>query len=837
MMRNSRTPQEGCGTSRVTGWWQGAAGHAMLLRRLSGRVFAILALCVLLGAPQAHAQDPSVIGTPVAKGSSFGKQSMFGKVDKHIDKAAPLNLQGDKLIYDTQGNRVIARGNVEIFYNDYILTADEVIYDQSASTLTAVGNVILKEPQGNIVRADRYTLTDDFRDGFVQSLAVTSKDESSITAEQATRREGNITEFRNGRFTACKSDGSTPPLWCISANKMIHDKDAQTISYYDATFDVFGQPIMYMPYFQTPDPTVKRKSGFLTPGFGQSETLGFMTEIPYYFALAANYDFTFRPGYLSNQGIMWGGEWRHRLENGEYNVKFAAIDQDWTDLPEPKSGADKRQDYDGWRGTLETHGKFSLSSWWKFGWDVTLESDDQFRRFYKYDNILLTDRVNQVYLEGQSDRNYFAARLYHFGGLLIDDTAQAGSYTHPIIDYNYVFADPVLGGELKWDTNFLSFTRTNGATLYDFSTPVPTQIGKRDQDIQRLTTELKWRRRFTDQIGITYTPFANLRADAYQFNDFTDPETVSANGIGSLVSSDTTLRGMATGGATVSYPWVANTAGASHIIEPIGQIVARQDAVTQRRLPDEDARSLIFDDTNLFEVSKFSGYDRTEMGTRVNTGVQYTFQAWEGGYARFLVGESFHIAGDNVYADPGRDDKGNLLYSAQSGLETSRSDYVVGAYLAPTDTFRVLTQARFDQSDLSLRRMNAGFNYGYGPLDFQTVYAYAATDSLVDETATATAAQQDIQSSLNLQLTDAWSVGAGVRYDIDEKQLLSDFLQVKYADECFVLTATYSESYYNSETIQDDRTIMLRFEMKHLGEFKYATDNLDFAFGGQQRTN
>ena len=94
-------------------------------------------------------------------------------------------LQGDQLIYDKAGNRVIARGNVEIYYNNYILTADEVVYDQGAGTLTAVGNVTVKEPQGNIVHADRYTLTDDFRDGFVQSLSVVSQDQSRITAERA----------------------------------------------------------------------------------------------------------------------------------------------------------------------------------------------------------------------------------------------------------------------------------------------------------------------------------------------------------------------------------------------------------------------------------------------------------------------------------------------------------------------------------------------------------------------------------------------------------------------------------------------------------------------------
>ncbi|MEQ1718693.1 MAG: LPS assembly protein LptD, partial [Hyphomicrobium sp.] len=445
------------------------------------------------------------------------------------------------------------------------------------------------------------------------------------------------------------------------------------------------------------------------------------------------------------------------------------------------------------------------------------------------------DRVNQVFLTGQSDRNYFSSRLYHFGGLLIDDSSQAESYTHPIIDYNYVFADPVLGGELKWDTNVLSFTRKDGVTQ-----PFTTG-GTRNQDINRIVTEMKWRRRFTDQVGITYTPFANLRGDIYQFNDFTDPESVEVDVISGrtvvtnsqATGNDTTLRGIASGGATVAYPWVANTATANHIIEPIGQLVSRQDAVTQRRLPDEDAKSLIFDDTNLFEVSKFSGLDRTEMGTRVNAGVQYTFQAFEGGYARFLAGQSYHLSGDNVYANPGRDDDGNFVHSNQSGLETSRSDYVLGAYLAPTDSFRIISQSRFNEKDLGLRRQSTGASYAYGPFDLSAVYAFAASNTLVDQQG----AQQDLQGALNVQVTDQWAVGAGVRYDIDARQVLSDFLTVKYSDECFVLTATYSESYYNSETIQDDRTLMLRFELKHLGEFKYASDPLDFAFGGQQRTN
>ncbi len=51
-------------------------------------------------------------------------------------------------------------------------------------------------------------------------------------------------------------------------------------------------------------------------------------------------------------------------------------------------------------------------------------------------------------------------------------------------------------------------------------------------------------------------------------------------------------------------------------------------------------------------------------------------------------------------------------------------------------------------------------------------------------------------------------------------------VQARYADECFVLTATYTDNYYHNPDIIDGQTVMLRFELKHLGEFGYSTDVL-----------
>lgn len=809
MMRLTRAPQEGCGSSRVTCQRRKAAGRVRL---------AVLALlsATLVTAFDALAQDATTLAPDVQRQSAFPKQSLVGP-SRNIDKSQPLYLQGDELVYDTGGNKVIARGNVEIFYNNYILTADQVVYDQSANTLTAVGNVVLKEPNGNIVRADRYTLTDDFRDGFVSQLSVVASDDTRIAAESAQRRAGNTTVFTNGRFTPCKSSDGMPPLWCLSAATVIHDQQAATITYQDARFELFGVPILYTPYFEHADPSVKRKSGFLMPQPSISETLGYSTTIPYYFALAPNYDFTFYPMYTSRQGILWQGEWRHRTENGQYYIKGTGIDQDAGTLP---SSIVNREQYDGWRGSLDTKGLFNIGSWWKFGWDVTTETDDEFRRFYKLDNILLTDRVNKIFFNGMSDRNFFQIAAYEFTdlGYTTPDTSETKQYAYPILDYNYVFADPILGGELTWTTNALALSSNQDPTSF-------APLADTNQQMNRVVTELNWRRRLTDPIGITYTPFAQLRADAYQISNYFDPYDNTAP-----LQETSFARGLAAGGVTIAYPWVANAAGGSHVIEPIGQIIARQASIRQDGLPNEDAQSLVFDDTNLFELTKFSGYDRIEVGTRANVGLQYTFQSNNGGYARLLAGESYQLAGDNAYANPSYDVNGNPVFSSDSGLQNSRSDYVLGAYVSPWNFMQLISQSRFDQSSFNLARLDAGGQLNLGPLTMNAIYAYLNTDP----TNGINTSQSDVYGSISLRLTDRWTVAAAMRYDIDADELASDMFQIRYADECFVLTATYTDNYYVNPNLVDGQTLMLRFELKHLGEFGYSTDALNFNFSEQQ---
>jgi LPS-assembly protein len=339
-----------------------------------------------------------------------------------------------------------------------------------------------------------------------------------------------------------------------------------------------------------------------------------------------------------------------------------------------------------------------------------------------------------------------------------------------------------------------------------------------------------------------WTPFANLRGDIYSFANATDPDDPTK-----LIADETLVRGIATGGLLYSYPFVAHTALATHVIEPTAQLIARPNYnYNQRRTPDEDARSLIFDDTLLFDIDKFSGYDRYETGTRANIGLQYTLQTAGGVYARAVVGQSILLAGDNDFVDPGLaasglNPTGIFNFNPASGLQTDRSDYVAGLYLSPVGGVNLIAQGRFDEGDFSLRRQDTALSLNYGPLLTQIGYTFTKFDPLsatVPSTIGPPPApvfddQQEVIGTVGLRLTDRWSVLGQMRYDIDDRTRIQDIYQIKYQDECFVLTASYIETFVENQQldIRPDRTVMLRFELKHLGEYSYRTDSLNHFFG------
>ena len=182
-------------------------------------------------------------------------------------------VQATEVDYDYNNQRVSAVGNVQIYYNGATVEADKVIYDQKTKRLHAEGNVRHDRRGRQDHLFQIMDLSDDYRDGFVDSLRLETADQTRMAANRADRSEGRYTVFQNGVYTACaecKDDPKQPPLWQVKGARIIHDQQEKMLYFEDARLEFFGVPIAYLPYFSTPDPTVKRKSRLPDPGGTQS---------------------------------------------------------------------------------------------------------------------------------------------------------------------------------------------------------------------------------------------------------------------------------------------------------------------------------------------------------------------------------------------------------------------------------------------------------------------------------------------------------------------------------------------------------------------------------------
>ena len=169
---------------------------------------------------------------------------------------------------------ITAIGNVEIIRNNLTLKADKVIYDQKDDIVTAVGNVVLVEKDGNVVFSDYVELTDKMSQGEMKNVKVIMLDKTRVAASTFRRGAKDKKIMTNVVYSPCDVCQGKNPLWEIKARKVEHNAETQDVNYQNATLEFKGVPVFYTPFLSHPDPTVKRRSGFLFPRIRSNSYLG-----------------------------------------------------------------------------------------------------------------------------------------------------------------------------------------------------------------------------------------------------------------------------------------------------------------------------------------------------------------------------------------------------------------------------------------------------------------------------------------------------------------------------------------------------------------------------------
>jgi LPS-assembly protein len=754
---------------------------------------------------------------------------------------APMLVQADEIKYDYTNNTVAAVGNVQIYFNGSTVEADEVIYDQKTKRLQARGNARITEADGKITYGQFIDLTQDYRDGFVDSLRLETASDTRFAASRADRVGGKYTVMQNGVYTACepcKDDPKKPPLWQVQAARIVHDNDDKMIYFEDAKVEFFGVPLLYFPFMSSPDPSVTRKTGVLYPTFTYGTGYGVAAEIPYFWAVSPSSDLTVSTMLSSGQGPLLQGVWRQRLEDGSYSIKAAGVYQ-----TDPGAFADEGgPSTNDFRGAIQTAGQFAVSDKWVWGWNGLLMTDRYFLADYQRGEFLAgfdpfhsgiaSEGVSQVYLSGSGERSYFDIRsIYYYGFSGYDNQAQIPVIA-PVVDYSNVLPQSVLGGEFSYKFNLTSLTRQQAEfdaitqAAYDSSLCASQNAALINRSscllrgipgiYTRSSGEADWRRTFVTDSGMMITPFAGVRGDIAQLDIQNQP------GVSNYINpGDSELaRAMPDVGVEYRYPFINVQPWGTQTIEPIAQLILRPNETQIGKFPNEDAQSVVFSDSNLFSIDKFSGYDRIEGGGRVNAGFQYTAQVNNAGYFNALFGQSYQIYGLNSYSVADLTNTG-----LESGLDKTFSDYVGRIMYQPNSIFSFTARGRFssggfdpgigqDVAPFTPERLEFETRANFDRWTFQLMYGDYAPQPEIGFLFR----REEILTGAAVKLTQNWVVLGSLRYDLAVNQFDQTRVGVGYTDDCLLVALNFITGYiYTGTTPTPNNTVMFQISLRTLG--------------------
>jgi LPS-assembly protein len=341
----------------------------------------------------------------------------------------------------------------------------------------------------------------------------------------------------------------------------------------------------------------------------------------------------------------------------------------------------------------------------------------------------------------------------------------------------------------------------------------------------RASVEAQWRKKIIDPIGQVWEPFATVKADM-AFLTLRPNADVTAFLGPSLNPNTNVMRIMPTIGLTYRFPWVAQSGILHSTFEPIVQFVARPNEQAVGRLPNEDAQSLVFDDSNLFQANKFSGWDRNEGGGRLNYGLNYTGRFSNGAYFNVLFGQSQALFGINsfIYGDP-NNFTGNIDPSgagANSGLDTQRSDYVARIQVRPNDNFQISSRFRIDRATHRIMRNETDVSFLYKRLSLVGTYALFAERPLLGFDTI----RQGVGGAAAYKIDENWTTFVSGRYDLDMNRFDGVTAGLNYLDECYQFGLFYSRVFYygaaGAVKPPDDHRFMLRMSLRTVGELNVS---------------
>ena len=666
------------------------------------------------------------------------------------------------------GNVVVIRGGQE-------LQADRATYNQISGDITALGNIKVRDSD-IILNAQQaeWALSND--EGKLVDADYQLRESHARGSARTVYRQGiEKTILKDATYTTCRTGDNA---WLLESSNVRLDHVNDLGVARNVKIRLAGVPVFYTPYISFPL-SDERKSGFLTPSFGNSDETGVDIQTPYYWNISPGKDATFTPRLMSERGLMLNTEFRYLYDRhkGKIDAGFLLNDQlkNDGDLLNPNYKEDRKH------FSLQHTGYFSSN--WNTSVDYNYVSDDDYLQDFGSNlSLASTTHLNRQFSVGYTEDNWsFVGR---FQGYQTLTNVNKPYQRLPQLLFRAYLPDQAMGLTYGMKAEYVDFDHDDNVAG------------------QRINLEpsvsLPW-----SSAAAFITPRIALRHTRY---DLTDNVTA---GIDRTPTRTAPIASLDSG----LFFERAMTLGQSSYIQTLEPrafylYIPERD---QKDIPVFDSSLRTFNMGQLFAYDRFSGSDR--LGDANQLSLALTSRIINQKTGR----ESFRVSLGQIQYFRDRDVTLNNTVKAKN----SSSDMVaeIAASIAKEWTVRGEMQWDPHESKTNMSAVRLQYRSDNGRL-LNLSHRYRR------DNVTNLEGLEQLDISARLPINKQWSVIGRWYHSLKENQTLETLAGIEY-DSCCWATRLVVRDYVN-DARDDDRNLAILFqiELKGLGNFGQKTDAL-----------
>lgn len=745
-----------------------------------------VAVLAMFGSAPALAQNTSEASPEITIGSAQGAPNALSATMAEFDVEGRRRIafEADELRYENNGDVITALGDVLVRSGDQSVRAESVTWNRVTGAIKASGQVRSVDGDGNQLFTDELTLTDELEAAAMSNLMLAFRAGGRLAAREAERMDNGDIALEKAVYSTCAIEDSEgcpkTPSWRVTAERVYYDAEADNIAFDGAFLELFGQRILPLPGLKV-RADGGATSGIFIPDIGITASNGLELSDSYYWRLDDNRDLTLTGFLYTGAAPMVAAEYRQLNEKGAFQAKSYLTYG--TRIPLNSTVATGRKDI---RGYISANGRFQLNADWTVEGSLRYATDRTFLRRY---DISREDRLRtMVRAERIDEDSYFSITGWATQALLVQTPQGAVPIALPVVDYRKRIANQ-FGGMLELQANTLAITRTEG------------------QDTQRAFARAQWDLRRITSLGQEITLTGLVRGDVYHSSDNLLTTTEAYRG-----QEGWQARGVALAALDVKWPFIGEFAGGTQILTPRAQLVVTP-SIRNLDIPNEDARAIDLEDSNLFSLNRFPGYDRVEEGARLTFGVdwQADFPGWR---VKTTLGQSYRLT------------NAPTLFPDGTGLTEKFSDVVGRTEIRHKDFLKFTHRFRVDKDNLAVRRNEVDATLGSDRNYVELGYLQLNRD--IDAAFEDLRDREEVRVAGRYEFSKFWSVfGSAVvnLTDRDEDPTLSSDgfeplrtrLGIAYADDCLEFGFTWRRDYIQLADAQSGNSFRVHFALRNLG--------------------